>query len=627
MLEPQATILVVDDEVKNVKLMEALLIPRGYTMLAAYKGEEALHKVQQHPVDLILLDIMMPGMDGFTVCKALKDNPETALIPIVIMTALGRMEDRIKGIEAGADDFLAKPVNRDELLARIRTSVRLKQTIDRKIQSLIDVNQRLAGVIESDDVLKVIVESANQLFSAEGGSVALLDEAEGNLAFTTVVGGARVEQFRLDRGQGIVGWVAQTGRGVVCNDVSQDPRFFRGVDEKTGFHTASIICAPLQQHGKIIGALEVVNTSNPDGFTQENLQMLTALAGLAATALERAKTFSSLRNMTVAFEEVVQDRYRLVVGNSTAMQEALRLARTVAATTSTVLLLGESGTGKEVMARAIHQWSPRAQQPFVAVNCTALTTELLESELFGHEKGAFTGAIAQKKGRFELAEGGALFLDEIGDLAPNLQVKLLRVLQEKEFQRVGGVKDVRADVRIIAATNRDLRLAVQQGSFREDLYYRLNVVSLTLPPLRERPDDIAVLANYFLERYSQELKRVRMTLTPPALALLQVYTWPGNVRELQNVIERTVVLASGREITPDDFPTEVRYSAPSPEKPSDHAITVSEVLPMAEAMDLYQRALIRKALATANNNQSEAAKLLAIPQPSLSRLMKRLGLR
>lgn len=627
MAEPPASILVVDDEVKNVKLMEALLTPRGYAVVTAFNGEEALNKVQHQSVDLILLDVMMPGLDGFTVCRTLKENPETALIPIVIMTALGRKEDRIEGIDAGADDFLTKPVNREELLARIRTSLRLKHSIDRKITSLLEVNQRLAGVIDSEEVLRVIIESANQLFAAEGGSVALLDENESTLTFLTVVGGAPIEQLRLERGQGIVGWVVDNGRGVVCNDVTQDPRFFQGIDQKSGFHTRSILCAPLRQRDAVIGALEVVNTNNADGFTQENLQILTALADLASTALDRVKTFTSLRNTSVAFEEVVQERYRLVVGNSPAMQEAVRLARTVAVTTSTVLLLGESGTGKEVMARAIHQWSTRAQQPFVAVNCTALTTELLESELFGHEKGAFTGAVNQKKGRFELAEGGTIFLDEIGDLAPNLQVKLLRVLQEREFQRVGGVKDIRTDVRIIAATNRDLRLAVKQGSFREDLYYRLNVVSLTLPPLRERPDDIVVIANYYIDRYCTEMKRPRMKLAPAALALVAVYEWPGNVRELQNMIERAVVLAAGLEITDADLPTEVRYAAPQSDRNSDSPVLVSEILPMAEAMDLYQRALIRKALATVNNNQTEAAKLLAIPQPSLSRLMKRLGLR
>jgi len=309
------------------------------------------------------------------------------------------------------------------------------------------------------------------------------------------------------------------------------------------------------------------------------------------------------------------------------MQEAIRVARTVAAANTTVLLLGESGTGKEVLARAIHQWSHRADHPFVAVNCVALTPELLESELFGHEKGAFTGAIAQKKGKFELAQGGTIFLDEIGDLAPNLQAKLLRVLQEREFQRVGGVKDIRADVRIIAATNRDLLAAMQQHAFREDLYYRLNVVSVPLPPLRERTDDIPVLVEHFLERFCREIKRESLSIERRAMELLQAYSWPGNVRELQNTIERAVVLSSGPTITESDLPTRIRQQPLSPGNAAPQT-QLSETLPsLVEAVDEFKRTLIRKALATTKGNQTHAAKLLGLRQANLSRMMKTLGIR
>ncbi len=629
MADPQTRILVVDDEPRNIKLMDALLTPRGYVLRTASNGEEALQCVQQEQPDLILLDVMMPGIDGFEVCRRLKDDPETRLIPIVIMTALGSVEDRIQGIEAGADDFLTKPVNRDELLARLRTSLRLKQTIERKISALVEVNHRLTDAVEVDEALTMILETANQLFATTGGRIALLDDTGESLTFARTVGEAKGEPSRIKVGQGILGWVVQTGRGVVCNDVAHDPRFLQDLDLKTGVRMKSVLGAPLSRHGRTIGVIEMLNTKNVDGLTQEDLQLLTALGGVAVTALDRVKELSSVRSAHAAFQEVVHERYSLVVGKSAAMQDVVRLARTVAATNATVLLLAESGTGKEVLARAVHQWSPRAAGPFVAVNCTALTPELLESELFGHEKGAFTGAVAQKKGKFELAEGGTIFLDEIGDLAPNLQVKLLRVLQEREFQRVGGVKDIRTDVRIIAATNRDVRRAVQQGAFREDLFYRLNVVAIQPPPLRERSDDIPMLAQHFLERYCKELKRSRVTLTAEALSLLQSYPWPGNVRELQNAIERAVVLCTGVEITAADLPTEVRYSAPSPsvEQPVGVGLALTEVGPMAETMDVFQRALIRKALEISNNNQTAAAKLLALPQPSLSRLMRRLGLR
>jgi Nif-specific regulatory protein len=445
--------------------------------------------------------------------------------------------------------------------------------------------------------------------------------------FALTMGGAKVEEFRIALGQGIAGWVAQTGEGIVCQDVTQDPRWFDGIDQQTGFKTKSILCAPLKQHDRIVGVIEAFNTTNPEGFTQADLQLLLAFGGLAATAISRAKVFATVRNASVAFQETIQDRYRFVLGPSMAMQEVLRLARAAAATQTTVLLLGESGTGKEVVARAIHQWSPRAEQPFVAVNCTALTPELLESELFGHEKGAFTGAIAQKKGKFELAAGGTVFLDEIGDLAPNLQAKLLRVLQEKEFQRVGGVKDIRVDVRILAATNRDLRQALQKGTFREDLYYRLNVVSITLPPLRKRREDIPILVHHFVDRYCREVNRAPLGIEPAALNLLQAHAWPGNVRELQNAIERAVVLSPGPEITVADLPVEVRKQPSSPTSAMAQSDVIEDTLPLSEAVDAFTRARILRALEVVGNNQTEAAKRLGLPQSNLSRLMKRLGLR
>lgn len=496
-----------------------------------------------------------------------------------------------------------------------------------RLDRLVEINQLLMSAVEPDDLLQVILESTLRLFSAAGCSIALIDETERQLAFAFVLGGAPVEQLRIELGQGFIGWVAQTGQGVVCNDVAHDSRFFGNVDRKTGFRTKSILCAPLKQRDQIIGAIEVLNTAAPQGFTEADLQLLMALGGLTASAINRVKVFSAVRNARLAFQEIVQDRYRLAVGTSAAMQEAVRIARTVAPTTTTVLLLGESGTGKEVVARAIHQWSPRAEAPFVAVNCVALTPELLESELFGHEKGAFTGATTQKKGKFELAEGGTVFLDEIGDLAPNLQAKLLRVLQEKEFQRVGGVKDIRVNVRILAATNRDLLRAIENGSFREDLYYRLNVVSLSLPPLRERREDIPALAQHFLQRYCQEMKRPAMEIEKPAVDLLQSYGWPGNVRELQNAIERAVVLSSGPQITSRDLPARISQHTAHFGQEASPFQSINHIPPLMEAVDEFKRTLIRKALESTKGNQTQAAKLLGLRQANLSRMMKTLGIR
>jgi len=494
-----------------------------------------------------------------------------------------------------------------------------------RLQSLVEINQLLMGALEPDDLLQVILESTIRLFSSERCSVALIDEAKQQLAFVIMAGG-KMDEFRIEFTQGIAGWVARTGQGVICNDVSQDPRFYAGIDKKTGFKTRSILCVPLMQGDRPIGVIQILNTMNSHGFTPEDLQLLTGFGGLAVTALSRAKVMSRLRNSNTVLQEVLQNHYRLVIGASATMQEAVQLARTVAAATTTVLLLGESGTGKELMARAIHQWSTRANHPFVAVNCVALTADLLESELFGHEKGAFTGAIAQKKGKFELAEGGTIFLDEIGEMAPNLQAKLLRVLQEKEFQRVGGTKDIRANVRVLAATNRDLLQSIQNGSFREDLYYRLNVMTITLPSLRNRKEDIPLLVHHSIERYCNEMKRPPMGIDRKVLELLQSYSWPGNVRELQNVIERAVVVSRGSQITESDLSGEIRRSIASPGSAVEAVQAGSRMQNMAEAMNEYKRALIRKALEASCGNQTQAAELLGLRQANLSRMIKTLGI-
>jgi Nif-specific regulatory protein len=313
----------------------------------------------------------------------------------------------------------------------------------------------------------------------------------------------------------------------------------------------------------------------------------------------------------------LDDRHRLVIGQSAAMNRALEVARKAAATRSTVLILGESGTGKEIFARAIHKWSDRASQPFVAINCVGLSKELLESTLFGHERGAFTGAVEQKKGKMELAHGGTIFLDEVGDISTELQTKLLRFLQEREFERVGGTRSIRVDVRIIAATNRDLTAAVENGHFREDLFYRLNVVSLALPPLRDRREDIPGLANYFLKRFALETKKHFDGMTPDAMKKLVSYSWPGNVRELGNEIESALVLGTGPQLTLSDLPAKI-ILAPV-RKTRDN-------LSYHAAVDDFRRDLINKTLAQTQGSRVAAAKILGLQRTYLSRLIKSLGL-
>ena len=333
-----------------------------------------------------------------------------------------------------------------------------------------------------------------------------------------------------------------------------------------------------------------------------------------------------LKQRVRKLESELSGRHQLVRGNSRAMQDALALAGRAANSTATVLLLGESGTGKEVMARHIHRQSPRADEAFVAVNCATLAGDLLESELFGHERGAFTGAHKAKAGSIELAEGGTLFLDEVGELDPSVQAKLLRVLQERQFRRVGGTRTLEADIRIIAATNRDLRGEVDAGNFREDLYYRLNVISIRLPPLRERRDDLQALAEHALARYCSQLGRSGLTVSPETWEVLRGYSWPGNVRELNNVIERAVVLAPEGVIAVDDLPEELRDAAVVEEepRPATRSTEDGKVLPYREAVVEAKRAIIIRALNETGGHQTNAAKLLGVGQPYLARLIKNL---
>jgi DNA-binding NtrC family response regulator len=332
-------------------------------------------------------------------------------------------------------------------------------------------------------------------------------------------------------------------------------------------------------------------------------------------ALERKNLLSE--NLYLKGE--LAERQNLMIGGSAKMRSILEMAQRVAATNATVLIEGESGTGKQVMAQTIHALSERRDQPFVQVNCTTLSEQLLESDLFGYEKGAFTGAQQMKKGRVELADGGTLFLDEIGDLTPAIQAKFLHFLEYGKFERVGGMKTLSVDTRVISATNKALSKEVKESRFRSDLFYRLNVVSLTLPPLRERAEDILLLAQHFLERFNQQMRK-RTTFSPATLGMLQKHTWPGNVRELQNVIERAVVLAIGAELAPDLLPPQMHEASQSPEN-------ITAGLPLDEAVLKFKKQFIAKTLASTGGNQSKAADILQIQRTYLSKLVKELGLK
>jgi transcriptional regulator with PAS, ATPase and Fis domain len=352
-------------------------------------------------------------------------------------------------------------------------------------------------------------------------------------------------------------------------------------------------------------------------FDEDHLQLVAAIAGISAVALENARRMQWLEQENLRLSAEINLDHNLV-GESPRIKDVYQFLARVAPTDSNVLLQGESGTGKELAARAIHRNSPRSSKPFIAINCAAIPEGLLESELFGHERGAFTGAVAQKKGRLEMASGGVVFLDEIGELAPALQVKLLRVLQEREFERVGGIRPISVDIRLIAATNQDLGEAVKAGTFRKDLFYRLNVLLLVMPPLRERREDVGMLSDYFIAKYVKKSNTKSKKLSPEARVCLGNYDWPGNVRELENAIEHALVLSASDVIQPEDLPESILEKGLTPcTEGAKYHIQVKEL----------KKQLIVEALEQTNRNYTEAALVLGVHVNYLHRLIRNLDLK
>lgn len=454
-------ILIVDDEPDTVEMITTLLELEGYQVSSAYSGTEALKFLdmerrrapeEEIPVDLILLDVMLGNEDGREICQKIKEDELLRFIPIIILTVRSSLQDKLNGLNLGADDYLTKPFINEELLAKVKVMLRIKDLHD---------------------------------------------------------------ELRRERNKNI----------------------------------------------------------------------------LLTQALEKRYSFGN------------------IIGKSAKMQEIYELISDISHTDSTVLIQGESGTGKELIARAIHFNSPRKNKPFIVANCSAYSQNLLESELFGHEKGAFTGAIRRKIGRFELAHGGTIFLDEIGEVSPPTQLLLLRVLQDHRFERVGGEETLEVDVRIIAATNKNLMEEIKKGTFREDLYYRLNVIPIFVPPLRERRDDISLLASHFLEKFNQEKGKKISGISPEVMEILLSHQWPGNVRELENVIEHAVIIAKKDEITPKDLP---QYLLQKPLK-EETLVTLQD----------YEKDLILKTLKELNWNKHKVAKKLKINRSTLYGKMKR----
>ena len=480
-----------------------------------------------------------------------------------------------------------------------------------QFMNLLEVSRTIHSTLALDDVLERIMTQTNAILSAEASSILLMDPLDKKLHFRTTTGAKSKElkKFTLDMGEGIAGWVAEHAESVLVKDADTDERFSRQISEMISFPTKSMICVPCKMEDRVIGVIEILNKKGQKCFDEKDLLLASLLSGFAAIAINNAKSHTQTRKENSLLKSEINKKY-ILIGESAEMKSVFNLIQKVSKTNSTVHITGPSGTGKELVARNIHYQSERVGGAFVPVACSILTGTLLESELFGHEKGAFTGADKLKLGKFESANGGTIFLDEIGTLNHETQIKLLRVLEERQIERVGGNQLIDIDIRVISATNEDLPKLVQEGKFREDLFYRLKVICIDLPALKDRKDDISLLAHRFLDQFSKDAGQTMTRIHQEALECLLAYNWPGNVRELRNTIERAVVLGEGDVLTLEHLSEEIRKNEID-KKPKSSL-----------ALDNADKKHIEANLNQTGWNKSRAAKILNISRNRLDRKIK-----
>jgi len=485
------------------------------------------------------------------------------------------------------------------------------------LQYLNDISAWVSCVQDQKQLPGLIVDTAARMMQAKASSLLLLDEDGETLKFEVTTGPKKqeIKKLELKIGQGIAGYVAKTGEPLLVKDVSKDRRWYKPISDTIDFKTKSIACSPLKIGADIIGVLQIIDRKDGHSFNTDDLNILNVFANVCSTAIHNARKVEGANRKNQELTERIVEIYQ-IVGQSNAVKKAVSDGLKVANTKASVLILGESGTGKELMARMIHMQSARKEFPLVVLNCGALTETLLEDELFGHEKGAFTGAAGLKKGKFELADKGTLFLDEIGEMSLNMQTRLLRVLQEGVYYRVGGSVSISVDVRVISATNRDIEKAVKEKTFREDLYYRLNVVQIKIPSLRKRQADILLLAYHFLENFKKEQSRPELDFSQKTLRVLEAYLWPGNIRELKNAIERAVIMCEGPMISPEDLPFAVGENHQDSFQEQD----------LKQAILHFKKDFVTRTLRTVKGNRTHAAKILKIQRTYLSRLISDLGI-
>ncbi|HEX3871942.1 MAG TPA: sigma-54-dependent Fis family transcriptional regulator [Pirellulales bacterium] len=523
----------------------------------------------------------------------------------------------LHGVTAAAQALAAAVASSiGQALDVVRQRLQTQRQLQR-LRTILDIAAQWNQTHEMQPLLVQMAEAATRLLRADRASIFLWDRPNHSLVGRPALGIGTAE-LRIADNEGVAGQVVRSGQPVRVDAGTDQALINRRIDTQLGYTTRTLICVPMRsRRGDVLGVFEAINKSDGN-FTADDEAALVELAGHASIALEntqeRQRLIESRRQLTAEAAERVQ-----LIGSSPAIEALRSTVQRVAPTELAVLVLGENGTGKEIVSQSIHYLSSRRDHPFIAVNCAALTETLLESELFGHEKGAFTDAHESRPGKFELANGGTLFLDEIGDLSPGGQAKLLRVLEEKVVVRVGGSKSIHTDARVIAATNQDLSAMVRQKRFRQDLYFRLNVVSLVIPPLRERPEDIIPLAVHFLEQFCRQARRPVLEISPEARQRFESHTWPGNVRELRNVMERLAYLQASDRIEPEDLAFMLAPTAHS-------SLNMALDLPLTDATNRFQCEYIQQAISHAAGNMSQAAERLGLHRSNLYRKMRQLNM-
>ncbi len=563
----QYEILIVDDNPENLTVLRKILTKQGYKVRPAISGEIALKAIKSSLPDLILLDILMPGMDGYEICRELKSDDHTRGIPVIFISALGELDDKVKGFSVGGVDYILKPFQAEDILARVRTHLELKTALSDKEKS----NLMLQGIFSSFPDTIITVDTSGKVINSNKAMDQVCDELN-------ICGGTFQDNLEKKSGQcyQVLADTLKTKRAVK----EQQIKCGKDNNEKILVLNTS----PLIDHkGDFIGAVMVMRD-------------ITRLTELEKSLKEKQS-------------------YRNIIGKSKEMQEIYTLLEQVAGLNINILIIGESGTGKELIAEALHYSGIRKSKPLIKVNCAALSENLLESELFGHVKGAFTGAIDNKIGRIQAAEGGTLFLDEIGDIPVSVQVKLLRFLEQKEYERVGESKTRKADVRVVAATNADLKEKMINGEFREDLYYRLKGMIVRIPPLRARKEDLPLLCSHFMQKYLKTLNKKLDGFSDAAMKILLDYPWPGNIRELKHSIEHACILCSGGQILPGNLPAELTDILPE-----DFQAESSDTSDFIYSPKLDKKRLLA-ALELNKWNKTKTARELGVSRNTLYRYM------